>query len=141
MSFLPQECGKLFRIQADLRNHLSRTHRARLERKHRCNECDLTFRSEKSLMSHLTLHDPGRPLQCSRCSLRYKNKDALVAHEKTHDNAQYACEFCSIAFKRKDNLKRHIKSKHSTMSMIDKLMLNNETPNNHQLLFDLNPTK
>ena len=78
-----------------------------------------------------------RPLQCSRCSLRYKNKDALVAHEKTHDNAQYACEFCSIAFKRKDNLKRHIKSKHSTMSMIDKLMLNHSeqvNTDNHQLL-------
>jgi uncharacterized Zn-finger protein len=61
----------------------------------------------------------------------------LVAHEKTHDNAQYACEFCSIAFKRKDNLKRHIKSKHSTMSIIDKLMLNTtetSTINNHQLL-------
>ena len=85
----------------------------------------------------MTLHDPGRPLQCSRCSLRYKNKDALVAHEKTHDNAQYACEFCSIAFKRKDNLKRHVKSKHSTMSIIDKLMLNTTettTINNHQLL-------
>ena len=61
--------------------------------------------------------------------------DALVAHEKTHDNAQYACEFCSIAFKRKDNLKRHVKSKHSTMSMIDKLMINSDaTVNNHQLL-------
>ena len=48
-----------------------------LERQHRCNDCDLTFRSEKSLISHMTLHDPGRPLQCSRCSLRYKNKDAL----------------------------------------------------------------
>ena len=48
-----------------------------LERQHRCNDFDLTFRSEKSLISHMTLHDPGRPLQCSRCSLRYKNKDAL----------------------------------------------------------------
>ena len=55
-----EECGKLFRIQADLRNHLSRTHRARLERKHRCNDCDLTFRSEKSLLSHMILHDPTR---------------------------------------------------------------------------------
>ena len=120
------ECGKLFRIQADLRNHLSRTHKARLERKHRCDACDLTFRSEKSLMSHLTLHDPSRPLQCSRCTLRYKSKDALVAHEKTHDNAQFSCEFCTIAFKRKDNLKRHIKSKHSTMSVVDKLILNGD---------------
>ena len=122
-----EECGKLFRIQADLRNHLSRTHRARLERKHRCNECDLTFRSEKSLLSHMALHDPSRPLQCSRCTLRYKNKDALVAHEKTHDNAQFSCEHCSIAFKRKDNLKRHIRSKHSTMSIIDKLIQENDT--------------
>ena len=116
---------QLFRIQADLRNHLSRTHRARQNRKNRCNACDLTFRSEKSLMSHLALHDPSRPLPCTRCTLRYKSKDALVAHEKTHDHAQFACEFCTIAFKRKDNLKRHIKSKHSTMSIVDKLMLNN----------------
>ena len=76
-------------------------------------------------MSHLALHDPSRPLPCTRCTLRYKSKDALVAHEKTHDHAQFACEFCTIAFKRKDNLKRHIKSKHSTMSIVDKLMLNN----------------
>ena len=124
---------QLFRIQADLRNHLSRTHRARQNRKHRCNACDLTFRSEKSLMSHLALHDPSRPLPCSRCTLRYKSKDALVAHEKTHDHAQFACDFCNIAFKRKDNLKRHIKSKHSTMSVVDKLILNNsEVNNDHQ---------
>jgi len=118
-----EECGKLFRIQADLRNHLSRTHRARLERKHRCLDCDLTFRSEKSLLSHMALHDLSRPLQCSRCTLRYKNKDALVAHEKTHDLAQYSCQHCTIAFKRKDNLKRHIRSKHSTISMIDQLIV------------------
>ena len=79
----------------------------------------------------MTLHDPSRPLQCSRCTLRYKSKDALVAHEKTHDNAQYVCGFCDVAFKRKDNLKRHIKSKHSTMTMVDKLMLNNELNTHH----------
>ncbi len=109
-----EECGKLFRIKADLRNHLSRTHKARLERKHRCYDCDLTFRTEQALMSHMVLHDLSRPLQCSRCTLRYKNKDSLVAHEKTHDTAQFKCSApgCSVAFKRRDNLKRHIKSKH-----------------------------
>ncbi len=91
---------------------MSRTHKARLERKHRCYDCDLTFRSEHSLLAHMVLHDPSRPLQCSRCTLRYKNKDALVAHEKIHDLAQFSCDLCSMAFKRKDNLKRHIKSKH-----------------------------
>ena len=92
------------------------THKARMEREHRCEECNLTFRTQKSLESHMALHDPTRPFKCSICTLRYKNRDSLVAHENTHQNLQYKCELCDIAYTRKDNLKRHAKEKHSNSS-------------------------
>ena len=58
-------CGKLFRHISNLKCHFY-THKARQERHHRCDICSLTFRTEKSLNSHLALHDPGRPYKCNK---------------------------------------------------------------------------
>ena len=87
-------CGKLFRHISNLKCHFY-THKARLERHHRCETCNLTLRTEKSLNSHMALHDPSRALKCSKCPPRYKNKDALVAHENTHQHNQYKRDITS----------------------------------------------
>ena len=85
----------------------------------RCDECNLTFRTEKSLARHRELHDPTRPLACARCPLRYKNKDQLVRHVQTHEKPDIECELCHRVFGRPDHLKRHIATKHSALSPTD----------------------
>ena len=101
---------------SNLKSHLN-IHKAQSERQHRCNECNLTFKSEMTLRTHMTLHDPSRPFKCSKCPLRYKNKDAWVSHESSHDNPQYSCELCDVSYTRKDNLKRHMKDKHIKLNL------------------------
>ena len=89
----------------------------------RCDECNLTFRTEKSLARHRELHDPTRPLACGRCPLRYKNKDQLVRHVQTHEKPDITCELCHRVFGRPDHLKRHIATKHSSLSATDQQSL------------------
>ena len=89
----------------------------------RCDECNLTFRTEKSLARHRELHDPTSPLACGRCPLRYKNKDQLVRHVQTHEKPDITCELCHRVFGRPDHLKRHIATKHSSLSATDQQSL------------------
>ncbi len=117
-----EECGKLFKVRSDLYSH-AMTHKARKERVHRCNECNLTFRSEKSLARHRELHDPTRPLACPKCPLRYKNKDQLVRHIATHDKPEIECDLCHRVFGRPDHLKRHIVTKHASLPQAEQLQL------------------
>ena len=113
---LPCElCGKLFRHMHHLKSHFQ-LHQVQTRRRHRCQECNLTFKSEDSLHNHQVLHDPNRPFPCSKCSLRFKNKDAWLAHETLHGRPQFSCPHCAdVHYTRKDNLKRHLRDKHPTL--------------------------
>ena len=96
------------------------THKARKERVHRCDDCNLTFRTEKSLARHRELHDPTRPLACPKCPLRWvslrvslnviksrfsRNVPSLPDYR--HSHLKWHTNLFFNRYKNKDQLVRH----------------------------------
>ena len=85
----------------------------------RCNICNTTLKSLRSLKSHLKLIHDGQNIRikCQICFNGFKSSTALNIHMKNlHEvNAKdpIKCNLCEFAFTRKRGLRRHQISKHS----------------------------
>lgn len=91
----------------------------RIEKKHKCDACDLSFQQKGGLRAHInSVHKQLRPFLCDwvDCKKAYKAKGDLNRHVRAmHFNEKpYECTFpgCLCSFSRKSTLERHIENVH-----------------------------
>ncbi|CAG9789654.1 unnamed protein product [Diatraea saccharalis] len=109
-----QACSKTFPNRKLYTVHMKRDHL--LERKHPCEECDMTFFRMTDLKKHMLKHTGERKYQCSVCKKSYGRNTTLTQHMKIHANIRkYKCEYCDQKFIQKCTWKGHLKAKHGVV--------------------------
>ncbi|XP_029143197.1 zinc finger protein 771-like [Protobothrops mucrosquamatus] len=102
------ECGKRFRILANLERHQQR-HTA--EKPHQCRDCGRRFRWGCHLERHRRSRQPDRPYSCGECGRRFTQRSALSKHRRLHSGERpYGCGECGKRFLQRSDLTIHIRS-------------------------------
>ncbi|KAG8228640.1 hypothetical protein J437_LFUL008291 [Ladona fulva] len=78
------ECGKRFRQQSHLTQHL-RIHAN--EKPYACGYCERSFRQRAILNQHLRIHSGEKPYACPDCGKRFRQKAILNQHVRTHQGS------------------------------------------------------
>ncbi|XP_039217172.1 zinc finger protein 135-like isoform X2 [Crotalus tigris] len=123
-----EECGKRFRILANLERHQQR-HTA--EKPHQCRDCGRRFRWGCHLERHRRSRrcvecggglatppppptpppEPDRPYSCGECGRRFTQRSALSKHRRLHSGERpYGCGECGKRFLQRSDLTIHIRS-------------------------------
>ncbi|XP_054998455.1 zinc finger protein 786 [Sorex araneus] len=98
------ECGRGFRRQCQLREHL-RVHSG--ERPFRCAQCAKSFHLKGILTEHVRTHGP-RPFPCAQCGLAFTRRSKLAEHLRVHSGERpFACPDCERSFRLKAQLLSH----------------------------------
>lgn len=108
--FSCEQCGKRFKMEWDLKFHLS-THNAP---EHMCDICGGLYKSKYLLVKHRrTVHLNEYKYRCTFCSNRFLLQENLDIHVLQH-NQNYQCGVCDKIFKSKKYLSNHVAT-HTTM--------------------------
>ncbi|KAK2910050.1 zinc finger protein 574 isoform X2 [Channa argus] len=109
-SFMCGICGKSFKKQIHLRNHI-RTHTG--ERPFQCSDCGKTFSSLANLMRHNLIHSGVRPYRCDVCHRSFSQSSNLRQHSLLHLNtATLCCPDCPATFRWPTKLAAHRYTQH-----------------------------
>lgn len=104
-SFICGICGKSFKKQIHVRNHI-RTHTG--ERPFQCSDCGKTFSSLANLMRHNLIHSGVRPYRCDVCHRSFSQSSNLRQHSLLHSNAAaLCCPDCPATFRWPTKLAAH----------------------------------
>lgn len=75
-------CGKKLK-STSMRTHMSSVHQQL--RKHKCDLCDMIFKTAGTLAKHKFSHTKTRPFNCTMCSTGYYQNEYLRKHfERVH---------------------------------------------------------
>ncbi|XP_029958928.1 zinc finger protein 574 [Salarias fasciatus] len=109
-SFLCGVCGKSFRKQIHVRNHI-RTHTG--EKPFQCSDCGKTFSSLANLMRHNLVHSGLRPYRCEVCHVSFTQSSNLRQHSLLHSTAPaLSCPDCPATFRWPKKLAAHRFTRH-----------------------------
>ncbi|XP_069551673.1 zinc finger protein 574 [Brachyistius frenatus] len=109
-SFVCGICGKSFKKQIHVRNHI-RTHTG--ERPFQCSDCGKTFSSLANLMRHNLIHSGVRPYRCDVCHRSFSQSSNLRQHSLLHSNAAtLSCPDCPATFRWPTKLAAHRYTQH-----------------------------
>ncbi|XP_055682666.1 zinc finger protein 234-like [Lutzomyia longipalpis] len=109
-------CGKGFKRQSNLRNHMDGVHYNR--KRWECNVCDAKFTHYISLNLHRKVHD-GETFACDICGKEFTTLVYMKAHRNTHSgpigtvSETYKCEMCNHESTNKSQHLKHM-SLHET---------------------------
>ncbi|XP_054913690.1 zinc finger protein 646 isoform X2 [Poeciliopsis prolifica] len=117
--FACQECGKAFKLQKQLLNHL---------RKHKQNRPDRSVPAPELSDPVPELSDPvqvvrperrcrqasapvgeRRPFSCDQCGRTYRHAGSLANHRKSHQMGEFSCSFCSNIYCNQLALSNHLR--------------------------------
>uniref|UniRef100_A0A8C2ZKA9 Zinc finger protein 526 n=1 Tax=Cyclopterus lumpus TaxID=8103 RepID=A0A8C2ZKA9_CYCLU len=109
-SFLCGICGKSFKKQIHVRNHI-RIHTG--ERPFQCSDCGKTFSSLANLMRHTLIHSGLRPYRCDVCHRSFSQSSNLRQHSLLHaSGAALCCADCPATFRWPTKLAAHRYTQH-----------------------------
>ncbi|XP_035018484.1 zinc finger protein 27 isoform X2 [Hippoglossus stenolepis] len=109
-SFVCGICGKSFKKQIHVRNHI-RTHTG--EKPFQCSDCGKTFSSLANLMRHNLIHSGVRPYRCDVCHRSFSQSSNLRQHSLLHSNAAtLCCPDCPATFRWPTKLAAHRYTQH-----------------------------
>ncbi|XP_022818934.1 zinc finger protein 260-like isoform X5 [Spodoptera litura] len=104
-------CDRTFSNQRALSTHTRKDHL--LERRHKCNECEMRFFLKSSLQKHMAKHTGLRQFKCDICLKAYGRKNTLREHMRIHANdRRFACSHCGQAFVQKCSWRNHMRAVH-----------------------------
>lgn len=129
-------CGKNFRYNVELRRHCVRenhpnsgTGTDKYQEKHRCAECNLIFKSNKSMQHHLQRRHGKNYFFCSSCSMTFDSYLAAKLHRRSQQHKytvltinneksfqakdiSKVCKYCLLRFPNVLHLKNHLREEH-----------------------------
>ncbi|XP_033616410.1 zinc finger protein 275 [Fukomys damarensis] len=97
MPFECEECGKRFKKNAGLSQHL-RVHTR--EKPFDCEVCGRTFSAHTHLFRHQNLHAAEKPFGCRACSRDFLDRQELLKHQRVHTgHLPFDCDDCGKSFR------------------------------------------
>ena len=117
------DCGKAFRLKANLVYHHKHVHLKVKRPKHKpykpsrkqCPKCDKTFSQNFALKSHIAVVHEGKiPYVCPQCGKGFKNKQGLDGHIiGVHEGAKkFLCSLCPSSYLKESALALHVRVVH-----------------------------
>ncbi|KAM4715950.1 uncharacterized protein znf646 isoform 1-T7 [Anableps anableps] len=107
------ECGKAFKIQNQLLNHLRRhkENRAKTQELLQSDGSGPGGRSEQQAGTAKP-QDGGekRPFSCDQCGRTYRHAGSLVNHRNSHKTGEYYCSICRNTYSNQLAMKNHLRS-------------------------------
>ncbi|XP_021107944.1 zinc finger protein 275 isoform X1 [Heterocephalus glaber] len=105
MPFECEECGKRFKKNAGLSQHL-RVHSR--EKPFDCEECGRSFSAHTHLFQHQKLHTAEKPFACKACSRDFLDRQELLKHQRVHTgHLPFDCDDCGKSFRAVNGLAEH----------------------------------
>ncbi|XP_045600667.2 zinc finger protein 91 isoform X2 [Procambarus clarkii] len=115
-------CHKMFRTEALLRNHVARRHH---ELQYECPICDRKFSLESDQIRHMLTHQAVAPLPCDECARTFRSEAQLERHLLTHTQEKpYECGVCQHTSTTRHQLLRHIQGDHGLNDAASHLVVN-----------------
>ena len=101
--FICEYCGKRFRVNQMLRNHLY-THDV-LEKKFECKLCNKKFSSKSGWNAHQISHSDEAKFLCDLCGKSFRHEGNLRLHKRNHQDPQslykHTCDVCGKTYQTK----------------------------------------
>ncbi|XP_055614232.1 zinc finger protein ZFP2-like, partial [Uranotaenia lowii] len=107
-----EHCGKMFRCESNLKNHIERVHAIKDEV---CDICNKPF-SKKALGAHKRTAHSEEMFMCEQCPKMFKTRSGLDSHKSEHDEElrkPVRCTICNKEMRRGASLIKHMKVIHS----------------------------
>lgn len=103
-------CGRSFVQKSDMIRHET-THSESFNVPCTFADCVKSFKTTKSMRSHLIIHSTERPFKCQHCAKTFKVRRLLKFHEGLHlEIKPFNCDLCGKGFPAKPYLKSHMVS-------------------------------
>nr|XP_029719022.1 zinc finger protein 665-like [Aedes albopictus] len=107
-----EHCGKMFRCETNLKNHIDRVHGLKDVM---CDICNKPF-SKKALGAHKRSAHTDEQFMCEQCPKMFKTRSGLESHKGEHDadlRKPVKCELCGKEMRRGASLAKHMKVIHT----------------------------
>ncbi|XP_055644769.1 zinc finger protein 708-like [Toxorhynchites rutilus septentrionalis] len=111
-SYSCEHCGKMFRCETNLKNHIDRVHGVKDVM---CGICNKSF-SKKAISAHKRSAHSDEMFMCEQCPKMFKTRSGLESHKSEHDvelRKPVKCELCGKEMRRGASLTKHMKVIHS----------------------------
>lgn len=110
--FKCDKCNKRFAFSSELKEHLS-THSTLRPFKCPAGGCKKDYKRKGDLNKHFQQdHCETVSLQCDDCPLTFRSQKLLNLHGRTHRAPALKCNQCDQVFKHHAQLRRHVKREH-----------------------------
>ncbi|XP_050087552.1 zinc finger protein 43-like [Anopheles aquasalis] len=107
-----EHCGKMFKCETNLKNHIDRVHGVKDVC---CDICNKSF-NRKALGAHKRSAHSDEMYMCEHCPKMFKTRSGLESHKGEHDanlRKSVKCTLCGKEMRRGASMAKHMKTIHS----------------------------
>uniref|UniRef100_A0A3B5L6N6 C2H2-type domain-containing protein n=1 Tax=Xiphophorus couchianus TaxID=32473 RepID=A0A3B5L6N6_9TELE len=106
--FACQECGKAFKLQKQLLNHLRKHKQNRAKTQDLSDPVQVVLPEERWRQAAAP-DGEKRPFSCDQCGRTYRHAGSLANHRKSHQTGVFSCSVCSNVYCNQLALSNHLR--------------------------------